>query len=67
MSTKAVNIIPDISTVSEGSSCASPSYPNVTLYDKMMHGGIGYGTFCVPKQLTKYSISTIIRVHRRNE
>lgn len=56
MSTKQVSIIPDVNTAGKGSSCASPNYPNVSLYDKMMYGGMAYGSFCVPKQLTSYII-----------
>lgn len=58
--TKQVNdVMPDISTGGSGGSCSSAKYPNVTLYDKMMHGGMAYGTFCVPKQLTSYIILII--------
>jgi len=59
MTTTQANIIPDISTGDTGGSCSSSNYPNVTLYDKMMHGGMAYGTFCVPKQLTSYIILII--------
>jgi uncharacterized membrane protein YqaE (UPF0057 family) len=30
-----------------------------SLYDKFMYGGLGYGLFCVPKELPKYIIMII--------
>jgi uncharacterized membrane protein YqaE (UPF0057 family) len=30
-----------------------------SLYDKFMYGGMGYGLFCVPKELPKYIIMII--------
>ena len=40
----------------EGSSgsCSNPNFPETGLYDKVMYGGIGYGKFCVPKELPSY-------------
>ena len=32
---------------------------NRSLYDKFMYGGMGYGLFCVPKELPKYIIMII--------
>lgn len=44
---------------SSGESCTQRDFSNVSLYDKMMYGGIGYGTFCVPKELPNYIILVI--------
>lgn len=35
------------------------SLDNRSLYDKFMYGGMGYGLFCVPKELPKYIIMII--------
>jgi uncharacterized membrane protein YqaE (UPF0057 family) len=32
---------------------------NVSLYNKMMYGGLGYGTFCIPKELPNYIIAIV--------
>ena len=37
-----------------GSCAIANDMDNVSLYDKMMYGGMGYGTFCVPKELPSY-------------
>jgi uncharacterized membrane protein YqaE (UPF0057 family) len=37
-----------------GSCVLTNNMDNVSLYDKMMYGGMGYGTFCVPKELPNY-------------
>ena len=42
-----------------GGSCGNGNLSNTSLYDKMMYGGIGYGSFCVPKELPSYIILII--------
>lgn len=37
-----------------GSCALTNNMDNVSLYNKMMYGGIGYGSFCVPKELPNY-------------
>ena len=38
---------------------ADDKIQNRSLYDKFMYGGMGYGLFCVPKELPKYIIMII--------
>lgn len=38
---------------------ADSKLQNRSLYDKFMYGGMGYGLFCVPKELPKYIIMII--------
>ena len=37
-------------------SCETTDFSEQTLYDKIMYGGLGYGTICIPKELPQYLI-----------
>ena len=40
-------------------SCPSTDFDNQSAFSKMMDGGIGYGTICLPAELPKYIIMVI--------
>ena len=35
-------------------SCDAIDFSEQTLFDKIMYGGLGYGTICIPKDLPDY-------------
>lgn len=35
-------------------SCDAVNFAEQTLFDKIMYGGLGYGTICLPKDLPDY-------------
>lgn len=35
-------------------SCEAMDFSEQTLFDKILYGGIGYGTICIPKDLPNY-------------
>ena len=35
-------------------SCSAVNFAEQTLFDKIMYGGLGYGTICIPKDLPDY-------------
>ena len=37
----------------------SGTFDDRSLYDKMMYGGLGYGLFCIPRELPKYFVMII--------
>jgi len=40
-------------------SCEATDFNDQTLFDKLIDGGFGYGTICVPKELPSYIIMVI--------
>ncbi len=39
--------------------CSRTDFDNQSAFSKMMDGGIGYGTICLPAELPKYIIMVI--------